>query len=45
MKKKIAFVGKIICHEFILTGLIQIKDYNVITKLIEILSTTKNFSC
>ena len=45
MEKKIAFVGKIICHEFILTGLIQIKDYNVITKLIEILSTTKNFSC
>lgn len=31
MEKKIAFVGKIVCHEFILTVSIQIKDYNVIT--------------
>lgn len=45
-EKKMAFVGKIICHEFILTVSIQIKDYNVITKLTEILSTTtKNFDC
>lgn len=41
-----AFVGKIICHEFIPTVSIQIKEYNVITKLTEILSTTtKNFNC